>query len=162
VVALACDVLNRPAESLGVLARLFVAPAYRREGTGGRPLQAATAAADARQLAPILDVAAHFKPAMALYKKHGWRRVGSVTVAFRDRDLNEFVYVGPGRSCGRATLARSLTDVPARAIWRSPQPERVGASPGSLLGWLRQPARVNECLLVAKPVRTTCFRRGRT
>lgn len=36
-----------------------------------------------------------------------------MTVTFRDRELNEFVYVGPGRSCGRLTLAQSLTDLPA-------------------------------------------------
>src|SRR5262249_41595635 len=42
VMALACAVLDRPAESLVVVARLFVAPPYRRAGTGGRLLQAAT------------------------------------------------------------------------------------------------------------------------
>lgn len=80
-----------------MVARLFVAPTCRRAGAGGRLLQAATAAAEARGLAPILDVATHFMPAIALYEKHGWTRVGSVTVPFSDRDLHEFVYVGPGQ-----------------------------------------------------------------
>lgn len=95
VMALASEVLDTPAEALAVVARLFVAPRSRRHGAGGQLLRAATAAAEARGLTPILDVATHFQPAIALYEKHGWRRIGSVTVPFRDRDLQEFVYVGP-------------------------------------------------------------------
>lgn len=106
VVAHACEVLNKPAESLGVVARLFVSPAYRRAGAGGRLLQAATEACNIRGLTPILDVATHFEPAIALYEKHGWRRIGYVTVAFRERDLHEFVYVGPGQVVGSTVLVR--------------------------------------------------------
>ena len=97
VIALACEVLHKPAAALGVVARLFVAPSHRRQGTGRRLLRAATAAAAARGLVPILDVGTHFKPAIALYEKHGWTRLGAVTVTFGDRNLDEFIYVGPGQ-----------------------------------------------------------------
>lgn len=96
VMALACKVLGARLDALGVVARLFVAPARRGQGIGGDLLMRATAGALARGLSPILDVATHFKPAIALYEKHGWVRIGQVKVAFRKRHLNEFVYVGPG------------------------------------------------------------------
>jgi GNAT superfamily N-acetyltransferase len=96
--ALAGKVLDKPAEALAVVARLFVAPGHRGKGTGARLLHTAAVAAAERGLAPILDVATHFNPAIALYEKHGWHRVGSVTVTFRDGDLHEFVYVGPGQA----------------------------------------------------------------
>jgi GNAT superfamily N-acetyltransferase len=107
VMALAGQVLGKPPEALAVVARLFVAPTRRGEGTGARLLRTATVAAVDRGLAPILDVATHFKPAIALYEKLGWRRVGSVTVTFLEQDLHEFVYVGPGQvPTGRWVLGR--------------------------------------------------------
>ena len=105
VMALASHVLDTPPESLGVVARLFVAPPYRRQGTGARLLGAATTAAEARGLAPILDVATQFEAAIALYERNGWTRIGVVTVSFRDRDLHEFVYIGPGQVVKRETVA---------------------------------------------------------
>jgi GNAT superfamily N-acetyltransferase len=102
VIDLACAVLQKPAAALGVIARLFVAPSRRGQGTGGRLLRAATAAAVSRGLVPILDVGTHFTPAIAMYEKHGWTRLGAVTVTFGDRDLPEFVYVGPGQLVGPA------------------------------------------------------------
>ena len=105
VVALACAVLHKPASALGVVARLFVAPSRRGQGTGGRLLRAATAAAVRRGLVPILDVGTHFAPAIALYEKNDWTRLGAVTVTFRERDLDEFVYVVPESLSGRPTVA---------------------------------------------------------
>ena len=97
VIAFACEVLDRSAAVLGVVARLFVAPSRRGRGTGRRLLRAATEAAEARGLVPILDVGTHFTPAIALYEKHGWTRLGAVKVTFGERDLDEFVYMGPGQ-----------------------------------------------------------------
>ena len=105
--ALAGQVLGKPPEALAVVARLFVAPTRRRAGTGARLLRTATAAAVSRGLTSILDVATHFRPAIALYEKLGWQRVGSVTVTFLDQALHEFVYVGPSQVLtDRSILAR--------------------------------------------------------
>jgi hypothetical protein len=45
---------------------------------------------------PILDVAVQLSPAIALYERRGWTRLGRVTVALSDCTLDEFVYVSPG------------------------------------------------------------------
>jgi GNAT superfamily N-acetyltransferase len=95
VMALASQVTGRPAEELGVVARLFVSPAARRSGVGLSLLSTATADAVARGLWPILDVGAHFAPAINLYEKCGWVRAGEVAVPFRGQTLREFVYLGP-------------------------------------------------------------------
>jgi GNAT superfamily N-acetyltransferase len=95
VIEMACRELGVEPAALGVVARLFVAPARRGEGVGGQLLAAAASAATVRGLRPILDVGTMFTPAIALYEKHGWTRIGQVTVPFRDLDLHEFVYVGP-------------------------------------------------------------------
>lgn len=108
VLALACAVLHKPPAALGVVARLFVAPSRRGQGTGGRLLRVATAAALRRGLVPILDVGTHFAPAIALYERNEWTRLGAVTVTFRERNLDEFVYVGPGE------LVRSANGHPTR------------------------------------------------
>jgi GNAT superfamily N-acetyltransferase len=95
VMAFASDAIGEPADRLGVVARLFVAPSARGRGAGGALLSAATAEAVDRGLVPILDVGTHFAPAIALYEKHGWVRLGEVVLRFRDVDLHEFVYVNP-------------------------------------------------------------------
>ncbi len=96
VMALAAGVTGRPPDRLGVVARLFVAPAARRDGVGELLLGTAASAAVELGLWPILDVAAQFDAAIRLYEKCGWRCAGRVTVHFGDAtSLDEVVYVAP-------------------------------------------------------------------
>jgi ribosomal protein S18 acetylase RimI-like enzyme len=45
---------------------------------------------------PILDVVDRFAPAIGLYERAGWRRLGTVKVQLPDgTDLREHVYVAP-------------------------------------------------------------------
>jgi len=96
VMALAAGVTGRPPDRIGVVARLFVAPAAREDGVGGLLLGTAASAAVELGLWPILDVAAQFDAAISLYEKCGWRCAGRVTVHFGDAtSLDEVVYVAP-------------------------------------------------------------------
>ncbi len=96
VMSLASHVSGQPAERLGFVARLLVAPASRRQGIGRSLLLTATDHAVARGLWPVLDVAVHHDTAIALYEKCGWVRVGEVFVRFgHGGGLDEFVYFGP-------------------------------------------------------------------
>jgi GNAT superfamily N-acetyltransferase len=96
VVAVATETLKLPADRLGVVARLLVAPQLRRHGVGRCLLEVACREAHARGLWPILDVVTHQRAAIALYDKCGWERAGQVTSLFGgDVAVEEFVYVGP-------------------------------------------------------------------
>jgi GNAT superfamily N-acetyltransferase len=105
--ALAGEATGWPAERLVVVSRLLVATTARRRGAGRGLLGNAVAEAHARDLWPVLDVATHFEPAVALYEAEGWTRAGEVTFRFRDgtdtRDAHSFVYLGP-RPSGRQGL----------------------------------------------------------
>jgi GNAT superfamily N-acetyltransferase len=96
VMALACEVTERSADQLCVVARLFVAPSARGQGLGSRLLAAAADAGLARGRWPILDVAAHLRTAIQMYEKAGWGCAGPVTVEFPGEEpLEELVYVSP-------------------------------------------------------------------
>lgn len=95
VMLLATEFTSIPVQGLSVVARLFVGPENRRQGVADALLAVAVDASHALGRRPVLDVASHFEPAVALYEKHGWIRAGEVVVPFRGRDLHEFVYVGP-------------------------------------------------------------------
>jgi ribosomal protein S18 acetylase RimI-like enzyme len=93
---IASSALDRPADQLAVIARLFVSPQARGNGTGRRLLDTATAEAVSRGLWPVLDVDTNLAPAIALYESSGWVRAGMITVRFRDgHSLDEYVYLGP-------------------------------------------------------------------
>ncbi len=93
---LAARSTGRPPQDLVVVARVLVSPSARRMGVGHALLAAATDGAHRRALHPILEVAAHFDAAIALYESCGWQRVGAVTMDFDDEpDLDRYVYVGP-------------------------------------------------------------------
>jgi GNAT superfamily N-acetyltransferase len=93
---IASSALNRPADQLAVIARLFVSPQARGKGTGRRLLDTATAEAVSRGLRPVLDVDTNLAPAIALYENSGWVRAGMITVRFSDgHSLDEYVYLGP-------------------------------------------------------------------
>jgi RimJ/RimL family protein N-acetyltransferase len=59
----------------------------------------AIAEAHTRNRWPVLDVAAQFDAAIALYESCGWTRAGRVTFPFRDggtmREADSLVYLGP-------------------------------------------------------------------
>jgi GNAT superfamily N-acetyltransferase len=97
VMEVASAALGRPADQLAVVARLFVSPLARGQGTGRELLRRAEAEAAARGLHPVLDVDTELSAAIALYESAGWTRAGTVTVRFGegDRVLNEHVYLGP-------------------------------------------------------------------
>lgn len=93
---LACAATGRPANELGVISRLLVAPAARRDGVGRRLLAHGWQQAVSRGLCPVLDVAAGLTGAIRLYESCGWVLAGAVTVTFRDgNSLDELVYLGP-------------------------------------------------------------------
>ena len=95
-VAVAAGALGLPADRLAVVARLFVSPRARGHRAGRLLLDAATSAAAARGLHPVLDVDTGLTAAIALYESAGWTRAGEITVRFRDGStLNEYVYLGP-------------------------------------------------------------------
>ncbi|MGY5077966.1 GNAT family N-acetyltransferase [Streptomyces nigrescens] len=56
------------------VSRLYVAPAARGAGLGGRLLRAVEAEAAARGLRPVLEVKTTDTTAIALYERLGWRR----------------------------------------------------------------------------------------
>ncbi|MCB5905937.1 GNAT family N-acetyltransferase [Streptomyces pinistramenti] len=59
------------------VSRLYVAPAARGQGLGGRLLRVAQDAAAARGLRLVLDVKSTDRAAVALYERHGWIRTGT-------------------------------------------------------------------------------------
>lgn len=85
-------------EDVAVVARLMVAPSARRAGIALALLTHAARAATQLQRMPILDVAAHYHAAVALYEGAGWRRIG--TALFRMPDgssVTELVFTAPDR-----------------------------------------------------------------
>jgi GNAT superfamily N-acetyltransferase len=101
VMALVREAIGIEDRGVAVVARLLVSPAARRQGIGRALLATATTAATARGLRPIIDVATHHEPAIALYEAAGWIRAGATTVHIPDRaELREFVYLGPEPDLG--------------------------------------------------------------
>ena len=93
-----------PAAALGVIARLMVAPPARREGVAQALLDVAVAEARRRELVPILDVVTRHEPAIALYERAGWNRIGEVSLCLPNGDeIEEIVYRAPAE---RASAAR--------------------------------------------------------
>ena len=96
VMALACNSLGVSADTIAVVARLVVDPDYRRTGVAARLLDVAASSASDRGLLPILDVVDQFRPAIALYEREGWTRLGTVTVQLPDgTSISERVYTAP-------------------------------------------------------------------
>jgi len=71
----------------------------RRSGIGRQLLNYAATECRRRGLVPILDVVDRFEPAIGLYERAGWRRLGTVKVKLPDgTDLREHVYLAPDPS----------------------------------------------------------------
>ena len=88
--------LDLPAEQLGVVARLMIAPDARHRGIAHILLRIATEEARARNLTPMLDVVTRHTAAIALYERAGWRRLGTVAFTMPDgSELEEYVYCAP-------------------------------------------------------------------
>ncbi|HEX5265245.1 MAG TPA: GNAT family N-acetyltransferase [Acidimicrobiales bacterium] len=68
---------GRRAEDLGVVSRLYVAPAARRLGVARLLLATAVDAIRRRGGLPVLDVLTRYQPAVALYETSGWSHLGS-------------------------------------------------------------------------------------
>jgi predicted N-acetyltransferase YhbS len=92
---LACDCLEVESAQLGVVAPLFSAVDRRREGIGRLLLRAATDAARARGLIPVLDVWVELRGALALYESAGWERLGTVSVVLPTGPHDVDLFVGP-------------------------------------------------------------------
>jgi GNAT superfamily N-acetyltransferase len=79
---------------LGVVARLLVSPAARRQGIGRGLLDTARAEAISRRLVPMLEVVTWQRSAVSLYEALGWSRVGQTAIPLPDHSaLDVFVYV---------------------------------------------------------------------
>jgi len=99
VIALATSSLGIQPSQCGVVARLLVAPEARRSGVGRQLLDHAETEARRRNLVPILDVVEHFDPAITLYERAGWTRLGTVVVNLPDgTTAHEHVYAAPAAS----------------------------------------------------------------
>lgn len=100
VMGCASEVTGQPPDRFGVIARLLVSPAARREGIGRSLLNTATAHAVDCGLRPMLDVATRFDGAIRLYESCGWVRAGIVSVRLdANFTLDEYVYLAsPGAS----------------------------------------------------------------
>ncbi|MFD7918301.1 GNAT family N-acetyltransferase [Streptomyces sp. NPDC059740] len=87
---------------VAVLARLFVVEGARKQATGRRLVEAATAWGHARGLRLVLDVVAKDVAAMRLYERLGWRRIGEVAHHYGvGRTTPATCYVAPaGPVCG--------------------------------------------------------------
>ena len=96
VARLAATSLGRTPEDLASVSRLFVDPISRRRGLGGRLLEVATAEAHQRGLWPVLDVVTTYAPAVALYERQGWTRVGTIAEPIPNgQAIDEYVYAAP-------------------------------------------------------------------
>ena len=83
-------------ERVAVIARLLVAPAARRRGTGRALLERGASEAARLGRRAVLDVVDQHTAAIALYEDCGWTRVGSVEWMLPgDLPLREFLYVSP-------------------------------------------------------------------
>jgi GNAT superfamily N-acetyltransferase len=99
VADLATSSLLRGRQSFASVSRLFIDPACRRHGLGEQLLSIATNEAHRRGLWPVLDVVTTYAPAIALYERCGWTRLGTIAHPMSDgRLIDEHVYASPEAS----------------------------------------------------------------
>lgn len=77
---------GQPPGELAEITRLFVDPAARSAGLGRELLVAASAGAVARGRRPVLEVVDDAGPAIALYERSGWQKIGTATAAWTTPD----------------------------------------------------------------------------
>ncbi|MDQ1383764.1 MAG: hypothetical protein QOG65_1143, partial [Actinomycetota bacterium] len=96
VASLASAALQRPRKTLGAVSRLFVDRTARRRGVARALLDEATREAHFRGLWPVLDVVTTYAPAVALYEREGWKRLGTIDHPMPDgSSIAEHVYAAP-------------------------------------------------------------------
>jgi len=129
-------------DQLGGIARLYVDPAFRRQGLARALLEAAADNAADHGLRPVLDVMADARPAIALYEQAGWQLVGTQPATWTDPDgttptLSCYVrpYPDPAKEPGRPLV---LID-PERAV----VPAHAAAVPPRLANASSIPIRPN-------------------
>jgi GNAT superfamily N-acetyltransferase len=75
---------------------LFVDRTARRRGVARALLDEATREAHLRGLWPVLDVVTTYAPAVALYEREGWKRLGTIDHPMPDgSSIAEHVYAAP-------------------------------------------------------------------
>lgn len=79
----------------GVVSRLFVSPDARGYGIGGRLIGRLEGEAGGQGLRPVLDVLGSDRPAIALYERLGWTRLGSVEQQWGSRTVTIHCYAAP-------------------------------------------------------------------
>jgi GNAT superfamily N-acetyltransferase len=78
--------------AFGVVARLLVSPDARGQHVGETLLDVASRTARERGLVPILDTVSRLAPAVALYERTGWTRIGEFPFTTDGEDLTVYVY----------------------------------------------------------------------
>ncbi len=87
--------LGESREILGSISRLFVAASVRG-GLGERLIAVAVNEARTRGLLPVLDVVTTYAPAIALYERLGWTRLGTISYPMSNGEfIDEHVYAAP-------------------------------------------------------------------
>ncbi|MBB5785598.1 GNAT family N-acetyltransferase [Jiangella mangrovi] len=84
---------GEPLDRLGVLGRLFVAPAARGSGLGARLVAAVVDECARLGRRPLLDVVVKDAAAVRLYDRLGWTRFGTVTLRFPSGPVDAHCYV---------------------------------------------------------------------
>jgi GNAT superfamily N-acetyltransferase len=79
---------------VGVVARLLVDPGLRRTGIATQLLEQARLSIASLGRTPVLDVVAS-SPAVALYRRAGWRELGMATVRGSGQTISELVFASP-------------------------------------------------------------------
>jgi ribosomal protein S18 acetylase RimI-like enzyme len=101
---------GRRAEDLGVVSRLYVAPAARRLGVAQLLLGTAVDAIRRRGGLAVLDVLTRYQPAVALYEKSGWSHLGGFVWPMPDgSEEPSYAYALPNGGGGRATASPHAT-----------------------------------------------------
>jgi ribosomal protein S18 acetylase RimI-like enzyme len=77
---------------VGVVARLLVDPSARRSGIASELLHTATERIVSLGLTPVLDVVASAAPAVSLYKRAGWKQIGTASLDVPGRSIPELVF----------------------------------------------------------------------
>jgi ribosomal protein S18 acetylase RimI-like enzyme len=79
---------------VGVVARLLVDPGARRMGMGTQLLEQARLHLASQGRKPVLDVVAS-SSAVSLYRRLGWRELGTPTFRVSDQPMSELVFAAP-------------------------------------------------------------------
>lgn len=95
-----------PPERLGLVSRLFVAPAARRQGVAVALLRRAAAEAELLGRRGLLDVVSTSHAAAALYEREGWQRLGTVPAPWNPQ-LSVHVYLAPEETTEETARQRS-------------------------------------------------------